>query len=136
VIQRKLASAALTLALAAPGLAVAQGQAAVNPVDPASIAALKRMGAYLQTLQRFEVKSHRTTESVLSDGQKLQNSALAEAQVHRPNKLRLVSWRGANEKELVYDGKTVTLYTPAQKYYASAETADTIGGMIRQIQDK
>src|SRR5574337_65843 len=136
VIQKKFALAALTLALAAPGLYAAEGQAAANPVDPGSVAALKRMGTFLQTLQRFEVKSDRTTESVLADGQKLQNSAVTDTQVQRPNKLRLVSWRGDTEKELVYDGKTVTLYTPATKYYASAETEPTIGGMIGQIRDK
>jgi hypothetical protein len=40
------------------------------------------------------------------------------------------------ERELIYDGKTVTLYTPALKYYASTEAADTIGGMIRQLEEK
>ena len=136
MITRKTALAVLALVLGAPGLYAAEGQAPANPVDPASIDALKRMGAYLQTLQRFALKSERTSEAVLDDGQKLQNSAVAETQVQRPNKLRLVSWRGGSEKELVYDGKTVTLYTPATKYYASAETADTIGGMVRQIRDK
>jgi len=130
------ALAALVVALVAPGLHAAEGQAAASPVDPESIAALKRMGTYLQTLQRFELKSQRTTEAVLADGQKLQSSAVTETHVQRPNKLRLVSWRGNSEKELVYDGKTVTLYTPATKYYASAETDSTIGGMIRQVRDK
>jgi hypothetical protein len=136
VIEKKFALAALALALAAPGLQAAEGQATANPVDPESIAALKRMGTYLQTLQRFELKSERTSEIVLSDGQKLQRSAEAQVQVRRPDKLRLTSWRDNRQKDLIYDGKTVTLYTSAHKYYASTETADTIGGMVRQMQDK
>ena len=136
VIHKKLALAALALSLAAPALHAAEGQAVANPVDPETVAALKRMGAYLQTLQRFEVKAARTTETVLADGQKLQNSAVAETQVHRPNKLRLTTWRGKNQKDLVYDGKTVTLYTSALKYYASAETANTIAGMVGQLNER
>ena len=40
------------------------------------------------------------------------------------------------ERELVYDGKTVTLYTPAQKYYSTVEFAGTIGDLIGRLEDK
>jgi hypothetical protein len=53
----------LAMSLAAPG-ALAQTAApppnappATNAVDPASIQALKDMGAYLQTLKRFRVST-------------------------------------------------------------------------------
>ena len=41
---------------------------------PASIQALKDMGAFLQTLKRFRVSTELTGERVLADGQKLQHT--------------------------------------------------------------
>jgi hypothetical protein len=111
-------------------------QSVVAAVDADSIQALKDMGAYLQTLRRFQVKTAVSREVVLADGQKLQRSASAEIQVQRPNKLRALIGSARAERELIYDGKTVTLYTPALKYYARTETADTIRGMEQQLEEK
>ena len=77
--QTVLIAGLLALALTAPG---AYGQA----VDPASIQALKDMGAHLQTLKRFRVSTEFTGERVLKDGQKLQHSAAADLNVARPSK--------------------------------------------------
>jgi hypothetical protein len=71
---------------------------------------------------------------VLEDGQKLQQSSSAEIQVQRPNKLRAVMRSARAERELIFRDKTVTLFTPALKYYATAETASNIGGMIDQLE--
>jgi hypothetical protein len=109
---------------------------AATAVDPGSIQALKDMGAALLKLTRFQVKTSVTGESVLVDGQKLQRSASAELQVQRPNKLRALMSTAGGDRELIYDGKTATLYTPALKYYASAEAPETIVGMIRQLEEK
>ncbi|MBN8450637.1 MAG: DUF2092 domain-containing protein [Candidatus Accumulibacter sp.] len=135
----KLVLSLLALSFAAPGIyaepaPAATSQAAVNAVDPAAIQALKKMGAHLQTLQRFQVRTELSSEAVLEDGQKLQQSSSAEIQVQRPNKLRAVMRSARAERELIYDGKTVTLYTPALKYYATTELAGNIGGMIDQLE--
>jgi hypothetical protein len=129
----------LALSLAAPGIyaepaPAATSQAAVNAVDPAAIQALKKMGAHLQTLQRFQIRTELSSETVLEDGQKLQQSSSAEIQVQRPNKLRAVMRSARAERELIYDGKTVTLYTPALKYYATTALAGNIGGMVDQLE--
>src|SRR4051812_40557113 len=111
---------AIAAVLAAPGTraqtTVAQKDA--NLVDAASIQALRDMGAYLQTLKRFQVSTDLTGERVLADGQKLQHEATASVSIERPNKLRAVLHSARAERELIYDGKTVTLYTPSQKYYS------------------
>jgi len=112
------------------------GQAPANAVDPASIQALKDMGAYLQTLKRFQVSTELTGERVLADGQKLQHSATADLDVQRPNKLRVLMRSARSERELIFDGTTVTLYTPAQKYYSTAEFSDNIGGLIKRLEDR
>jgi len=111
-------------------------QPAANAVNPDAIKALKDMGAYLQTLKRFRVSTELTGERVLADGQKLQHTASAELDVARPNKLRARMHSVRAERELVYDGKTVTLYAPAQKYYSTVELADNIGGVIGRLKEK
>ena len=85
------------------------------------------MGAYLQTLKRFAVSTEVTGERVLADGQKLQHTATANLDVVRPNKLRAVMRSSRSDRELVYDGKSVTLYAPAQKYYSTVESSGSLG---------
>ena len=77
-----------------------------------------------------------TGERVLADGQKLQHTATAAMDVERPNKLRAVMHSARSERELFYDGKTVTLYTPAQKYYSTVEFSDTIGKLVDRLEEK
>jgi len=106
------------------------------PVDPASVEALRQMGAYLQTLKRFRVVHELTGERVLRDGQKIQHAARAELSVARPDKLRVRMSSARGERELVYDGSTVTLYTPAQHSYSTIALSGTIGGLIARLEEK
>ena len=110
--------------------------AAANAVDAASIQALKDKGAVLQTLKRFHASTEATGERVLADGQKLQHVATAELDVDRPNKLRAVIRNARSHREIIYDGKTVTFYTPAQKYYSTVEFSEPIGGLIDTLEQR
>jgi hypothetical protein len=141
-----LVLAVLAMVLAAPGAhaqpapapppAGAAAAPAANAVDPASIQALKDMGAHLQTLQRFHVSTEVTGERVLADGQKLQHVATAEMDVVRPNRIRALMQSARAEREIIYDGKTVTLFTPAQKYYSTVEFTGTIGELIAKLEER
>ena len=105
-------------------------------VDAASIQALRDMGAFLQTLKRFHVSTEATGERVLADGQKLQHAATAELDVDRPNKLRAVIRNAASRREIIYDGKTIAFYTPAQKYYSTVEFSEPIGALIDRLEQR
>jgi len=133
-----LALSVLAIALATPGLRAqtTPAQPAANPVDPAAVQALKDMGTYLQSLKRFHVSTELTAERVLADGQKLQHTATADLEVERPNKLRANMTSARSRRELIYDGRNVTLYTPAQKYYSSVAFADPLGVLIQRLQDR
>jgi hypothetical protein len=132
MVRKILALSLLAMALAAPG---ANAQTApVAAVDPASIQALKDMGAHLQTLKRFSVATEVTGERVLADGQKLQHTATAKMNVQRPNKIRALMKSARSTREIIYDGKTVTLFTPAQKYYSTVAFTETIGGLIDKLE--
>src|SRR5262249_36561292 len=41
-----------------------------------------------------------------------------------------------SNRELVYDGTTVTLYTPAQKFYSTVEFNGTVGELIGRLEEK
>jgi hypothetical protein len=128
-----LALGLLALSVASP---VANAQPAPNAVDPSAIQALKDMGAYLQSLKRFRVSTELTGERVLADGQKLQHTATADMDVERPNKLRALMHSARSERQLFYDGTTVTLYTPAQKYYSTVEFSGTLGELIGRLRER
>ena len=109
---------------------------AANAVDPASVQALRDMGSYLQKLKRFSVSTELTGELVLKDGQKLQHTARAELDVVRPSKLRAWMSSARADRQLVFNGKTVTLYTPAQKFYSTVEFAGSIGDLVGRLEEK
>ena len=143
MIPKKLAPALalLALSLAIPSVYAQTAPAATvqptgNAVDPASIEALKNMGAHLQTLKRFQVSTELTGERVLADGQKLQHTAAADLNVYRPNKLRARMHSSRSEREIIYDGKHATLYTPAQKYYSTVEFTGDLGELIVKLEEK
>ena len=132
MVRKILALSLLAMALAAPGANAQTAPAAA--VDPASIQALKDMGAHLQTLKRFSVATEVTGERVLADGQKLQHTATAKMNVQRPNKIRALMKSARSTREIIYDGKTVTLFTPAQKYFSTVAFTETIGGLIDKLE--
>ena len=136
-----LALSLLAMSLAAPSAFAQTAPAgttapAASAVDPASVQALKDMGAFLQSLKRFHVATEVTGERVLADGQKLQHTATAKMDVQRPNKIRAMMQSARSVRQIIYDGKTVTLYTPAQKYYSTVEFAETIGGLIDKLESR
>jgi hypothetical protein len=90
----------------------------------------------LQTLKRFRVTTELTGELVLKNGEKLQHTARADMDVVRPTKLRVRMSSSQSRREIIYDGKRVTLYTPAQKYYSTVEFSDTIGALIDKLEER
>ena len=139
--RKMLALAVLGVGLVGPGIRAqtapaSAAQTAASAVNPEAIKALKDMGTYLQTLTRFRVSTELVGERVLADGQKLQHTASAELDVARPNRLRARMHSARAERELVYDGKAVTLYAPAQKYYSTVELVDTVGGLTGRLKEK
>ncbi|MDM0031973.1 DUF2092 domain-containing protein [Variovorax sp. J22P271] len=135
-----LTSAVVAMALASP-LVVAQTAVAgstvpASAVDTASIQALKDMGTFLQTLKRFRASTSLTGERVLADGQKLLHTASATVDVQRPDRLRARMWSIRSEREIIYDGKTVTLFFPEQKYYSSVEFSGSNGELVKKLEER
>ena len=101
------------LALWGMGSTAAHGQAPA--VDPAAVEILRRMTDYLGSLQRFSVDTQNTYEDVLDSGQKIQYDLSARVVIQRPNKLRAERTGDLVNQVVVYDGKTLTVFNPAEQ---------------------
>lgn len=132
-----IAVAVALLAVSATSLAQQPSAGTAAPeVEPAAMEALDRMGAYLRTLNTFEVRSQTATDEVLESGQKLQLEAAMHLRVRRPDRLWAEVDSDRKTRELFYDGKTFTIYGPRNKLYASVPAPATIIEMIGVVEEK
>lgn len=122
-------------ASSASGATAATAAPAQNLVDPSAVQALKDMGAYLQSLRRYEVSLNHTGERVLKDGQKLMHSASANIDVAQPNRIRASTTTATSRRVLYYDGKKVSLQFPDSNYYSSVDFTGTVGELVERLKN-
>jgi hypothetical protein len=123
----------------AAGIATAQTAKpppAAAEIEPKAIEALKRMGAYLRTLKTFTVRSDTTIDEVLDTGQKVQFGGTVEYRVRVPNRLRADINSDRKQRQYFYDGKTMTVYGPRNKYYASFPASGSVGQLVQAAEQK
>ena len=125
MIRRSWMHTALAIALALIAVPAVAQQAA-PAVDPASIAALNSMSAYLRTLKTFQVEAATATDEVLEDGQLVKYSGTTNIVAQFPNKLLADVSSDRNERQYVYDGKTFTLLARRVGYYATVPAPATV----------
>ncbi len=99
-------------------------------IDPQAEKLLKTSMAFLAAQKRFTVDTRNTIEVVLTSGQKLQFGTAATGSVQRPNKLRAERKGDLVDQLFLYDGKSLTLYNPGQKYYATVAAPGTVEQML------
>ena len=96
--------------------------------DPAKV--LKAMSDYLAGQKSLSAKFDSDVEVVTPELQKIQFSSSGEMKMNRPDKLRIRRTGGYADVELVYDGKTVSLYGNNAKSYVQADVAGGTDKMI------
>lgn len=99
-----------------------------TPPDPNKI--VQRMCDYLKSLDRFSFRAEITDDQVYAGGKKLQYEFETETFVQRPDKLRINAEGDLINKQFFLDGKTLTLYDPADKVYATVEVPAGIEGAL------
>jgi hypothetical protein len=140
--QALLTSVIVALAYATPTIAQTQASAPGAPAaptavrDPATLAALDRMGEALRNLSEMNIQTQFTAEDVLNSGQKLQFGGSIDLVARRPNMLHVSLKMGNADREIYYDGKNVTLAAPSQGIYATAAEAGTIKDVVQQASAK
>jgi hypothetical protein len=119
---RPIAALALVAALAAPAVAPAQPAG----IEPQAEQLLKASLAFLGSQKRFSADTHSTIEIVTNWGQKLQFDNAVTMSVQRPNRLHVKRVGDLVDQVFYYDGKSLTLYNPGEKYYASTPAPGTL----------
>ena len=126
-------------ALASPGAVAAPvvaDSAAAAVKDPAAMAALVQMGAYLRAIKAFQVSSEAVKEDVLDDGQKVSSSSRVEMLVARPNRARIQVSSDDQQRLYLYDGKTATVWAGLQGFYATVPAPGTLLELVNMFNNK
>jgi hypothetical protein len=116
------------LTLLVPVSTAARAQA--PGVDPVAVQTLKKMTDFLDGLQQFSVNTQSIIEEMHFSGHRVDYDLLANVTVKRPNKMRAERTGELMNQRFFYDGKTLTVYNPNKKVYATQTGLDTIEQMI------
>jgi hypothetical protein len=103
-----------------------KGGTKASAIDADAMAALDRMGAELRSHQLISVKSEVTSEDVLGSGEKLQYGGTLQVLARRPDRFKISAVSDQRDREIFYDGSSVTVYSPRLGYYASFNAPPTI----------
>ena len=99
-------------------------------VDPAATQILQRMTDYLASLQKFSVHTQNNIEDELDSGHRVDFDVSANVIINRPNKLYAERKGDLIDQIFTYNGKTLTLYNPSDKVYATESAPGTIEEML------
>jgi hypothetical protein len=99
-------------------------------VDPAATKILQRMTDYLSSLKQFSVRTQNTLEDLLESGHRVDFDVSASVIIGRPNKLRAERKGDLIDQTFYYDSKTLTLYNPSDKVYATEPAPGTIEELL------
>ena len=105
-------------------------------VDKDALDALDKMGASLRSRTALSLNANIVKEDVLGSGQKLQYEGTLDIRARRPDRFRIISDSDTQKRQIYYDGKTVTIFSPRQKLYASFAAPPTIGETLRMARDR
>jgi hypothetical protein len=117
------------------GAATAALLLAASPVsadDSAQI--LKSMTDYLGSQKTLSASFDSDIEIITPELQKIQFASSGQMKLNRPDKLRVRRTGGYADVELVYDGKTISIYGNNAKSYVQADAPGTVDQMIDAVQ--
>jgi len=95
-------------------------------VDPEAVKLLRGMTDYLGGLKQFSVQVRNMREDLLDSGHRVDFEISVSVIVSRPNKVRTERLGHLVDQSFYYDGKTLTLYNPSHKVYATEPAPGTI----------
>lgn len=105
-------------------------------ITPQAETLLKASTEFLASQQRFSLDTLSSIEVVLTSGQKIQYDHTAKLSVLRPNKMLAQRTGELVDQAFYYDGKSIVLHNPSQKYYASVAAPDTLETMLDFAREK
>ena len=114
-------------------LVVSAGQTA-QAQDAAKI--LKAMSDYTAGQKAISATFDSDIEIITPELQKIQFASSGQLKLSRPDKLRIRRTGGYADVELIYDGKTLSLYGNNAKSYVQADAPGTVDQVIDTLQAK
>jgi hypothetical protein len=123
-----LANAALATAFVAFTAQVAKAD------DAATL--LKAMADYTAAQKSISATFDSDVEVITPELEKIQFTSSGKMQLSRPDKLRIKRTGGYADVELVYDGKTVSLYGNNAKAYVQTDAPGTIDNLVDALQGR
>ena len=121
--------------IAVAGISMA-AQAQPAGISPDAQRLLKASTDFLASQKQFSAETRNTLEIVMKSGQKIEFNHLAKVSAQRPNKLRAERTGDLVQQVFVYDGKSLTLHNPADKFYAQVAAPGTLDAMLEFARTK
>lgn len=131
----------VTSLLLAGGLCSAQdsipasGAPSGSAVEPAAIAAVERMQAYLGGLKTYGVSAQTTEDEILSFGYKLQSNSKVDMLVRLPGSLRVDVAGDDRDQLYLFDDQTFTMFARRLNVYTQFPVKATLGDAIGKLLD-
>lgn len=101
-----------------------------SQIDPAVVAAFDRMSDYVAGLRSFELATTYSFDVVAKNGQTVTVDGTGHYLARRPDKLVATVRNDLFARTYVYDGKTLVVASPDEKYYARIPARPTIREML------
>ncbi len=98
--------------------------------------ALKTMGAYLHSLKSFEIRAEIAYDDVSDGGNLIQRNESVAGAIRKPNRLWVKTSGAGREREIFYDGSTVTVFGARLGFYAQFNAPPTIGETVTAAIEK
>lgn len=124
------------------GAAITRAQPALPPttaadqVDPKAREALRRMSAFLGTLNGFEMRADSTLDLVTVSGQRVQLGGVSQYKVRKPNGFQIDLTTDYMDRRYFFDGKQFTVFAPKLGFYATAAAPPTIRETLDVIEER
>lgn len=108
---------------------------AAEPADARSI--LTRMARFLAASPAYRVTIRDSYDVLQDSGQKIEFGDVRQITMRRPNQLRVdLTESDGDRREIFFDGKAVTAFSPAANVYAQSRIVGDIDAAIRHVQAK
>lgn len=136
IIAAALGCGAICSEAAAQPASATAARPAPAQVEPAAVAALARMSAYLRSIPAFQITLRTQRDDVDVYGQLITLGGEATYKVRRPDAFAIDLALPSRTRQYVYDGKTVTVYDPKTGYYAKFQAPSTIRATLEMAEQK
>lgn len=112
----------------------AEGTSTNDKINPVVLDKLIQMGDYLRSLKKFHVDVKFDQDLVLESGQKIKTLGKSQMKVDGKTRLYALVDGDTQTREYFYNGKRLTQYSPALKYYTTVDAPNNISDTLHQVE--